>query len=118
MPTGEITRLTHRQLLRLAATLPAAGTFSRYRALAAPHARKIKITAVKDASAHFGAAIHNFYRSEGALGRPSRQVEELVTSPPEVRNGQLKVPTRPGLGLDFNEDALRRRLMHGEPWWG
>lgn len=70
------------------------------------------------ASAHFGAAIHNFYRSESALGRPTRQVEELVTSAPEVRNGQLKVPAGPGLGLDFNEDALRRRLMEGEPWWG
>lgn len=71
------------------------------------------------ASAHFGAAIHNFYRSESALGRPSRQVEELAAgNAPEVKEGRLKVPAGAGLGLQFNEDALRRRVMDGEPWWG
>src|SRR5256885_12270814 len=32
------------------------------------------------ANAHFGASIHNFYRSESALGRPNRYVENMAAS--------------------------------------
>jgi L-alanine-DL-glutamate epimerase-like enolase superfamily enzyme len=71
------------------------------------------------ANAHFGSSIQNFYRSESALGRPNRYVEQMVTTAaPEVRKSQLKVPTGPGLGLDLNMDFLRRNLVEGEPWWG
>jgi L-alanine-DL-glutamate epimerase and related enzymes of enolase superfamily len=71
------------------------------------------------ANAHFGSSIQNFYRSESALGRPNRYVENMVVSnPPEVRNSQLKVPTGPGLGLDLNMDFLRKNLAEGEEWWG
>lgn len=70
------------------------------------------------ASAHFGSAIHNFYRSESALGRPTRHVEQMSTArPPEVRNGQLKVPDVPGLGFEPNDDYLRSQLMPGEQFW-
>jgi galactonate dehydratase len=71
------------------------------------------------ASAHFGSAIHNFYRSESALGRTDRKVESMAASnAPEVRNGLLKVPPGPGLGLDLNPDFLRKNLAPGEEWWG
>ena len=39
--------MTRRHLLRLAVALPAAGSFLRYRALAAPYAAKVKITEIK-----------------------------------------------------------------------
>jgi L-alanine-DL-glutamate epimerase-like enolase superfamily enzyme len=39
--------MTRRHLLRLAVALPAAGSFLRYRALAAPYAGKVKITEIK-----------------------------------------------------------------------
>lgn len=71
------------------------------------------------ASAHFGSAIHNFYRSESALGRPTRHVEKMVKSaPPAVAKSQLTVPTAPGLGLDLDFDYLKSQLVAGEPWWG
>ena len=71
------------------------------------------------ANAHFGASIQNFYRSESAIGRPTRQVEDMAASnPPVVRKGELQVPTEPGLGLDLNPDFLRKNLSDGEPWWG
>ena len=70
-------------------------------------------------SAHFGSAIHNFYRSESALGRATRHVEKMVKgNPPIVKNSQLTVPTAPGLGLDFDFDYLKSQLVPGEPWWG
>jgi len=71
------------------------------------------------ANAHFGSAIQNFYRSESALGRPNRYAESMAASnPPSVRNGRLKVPDGPGLGIDLNPDVLRANLVEGEPWWG
>jgi L-alanine-DL-glutamate epimerase-like enolase superfamily enzyme len=70
------------------------------------------------ASAHFGSAIFNFYRSESALGRPTRHVEQMsAASPPEVKNSQLKVPPGPGLGFEPNNDYLRSQLVEGEPFW-
>ena len=70
------------------------------------------------ASAHFGSSIQNFYRSESAMGRPTRQVEDMAAAnPPEVRDGKLKVPMTPGLGLELNPDFLRKNLVQGEPWW-
>ncbi len=70
------------------------------------------------ASAHFGSAIHNFYRSESALGRPSRHVEKMsAATPPEVKDGHLTVPTVPGLGFEPDNDYLRSQLMPGEPFW-
>jgi len=71
------------------------------------------------ANAHFGSAIQHFYRSESALGRPNRDAESMAASnPPSVRNGRLKVPDGPGLGIDLNPDVLKANLVEGEPWWG
>jgi L-alanine-DL-glutamate epimerase-like enolase superfamily enzyme len=71
------------------------------------------------ANAHFGSSIQNFYRSESALGRPNRYVENMAAgNAPEVRKSQLKVPSGPGLGLDLNMDFLRKNLVEGEDWWG
>lgn len=70
------------------------------------------------ASAHFGSAIFNFYRSESALGRPTRHAEQMAAAnPPEVKNSHLKVPPGNGLGFEPNNEYLRSELMPGEPFW-
>jgi L-alanine-DL-glutamate epimerase-like enolase superfamily enzyme len=75
------------------------------------------------ASAHFGSAIHNFYRSESGLGnpaifRPERHVEQMsAVNPPVVKNSDLTVPDLPGLGFEPDEDYLRAYLEEGEPFW-
>ncbi len=71
------------------------------------------------ASAHFAAAIQNFYKSESALGRSERLVERMAAAnAPVVAKGRLKVPSAPGLGLELDEDFLRSQMREGEPWWG
>ena len=71
------------------------------------------------ASAHFGSAIHNFFRSESALGRPTRHVEQMSSAqPPQVSKGMLTVPDGPGLGFVPNEEYLRSQMMEGETFWG
>lgn len=70
------------------------------------------------ANAHFGSSIQNFYRSESQLGRPNHYIEGMsATGAPEVRNGHLKVPTGPGLGLEINPDFIRQNLAPGEEYW-
>jgi L-alanine-DL-glutamate epimerase-like enolase superfamily enzyme len=71
------------------------------------------------ASAHFGSAIHNFFRSESALGRPQRHVEQMSNeAPPQVKNGRLQVPPGPGLGFKPNDEYLQSQLAPGEEFWG
>ena len=57
-------------------------------------------------SAHFCAAISNFRIMEFE-GDDVPWNDDLVTHPPEARNGELAVPTRPGWGCDVNEEAVR-----------
>jgi L-alanine-DL-glutamate epimerase-like enolase superfamily enzyme len=69
------------------------------------------------ASAHFAASIQNFYRSESRLGRPGRVIEKMdAKGAPVVRNGQLKLPEGPGLGLEMNEDFLEEHAANGDTW--
>jgi galactonate dehydratase/gluconate/galactonate dehydratase len=71
------------------------------------------------ANAHFGSSIQNFYRSESALGRPTRYVEDMAASnQPQVRKSRLQVPMEPGLGADLNPDFLKKHLAPGEQYWG
>jgi galactonate dehydratase len=71
------------------------------------------------ASAHLSMAIQNFYRSESWLGRPGRLREQMTKGePPAVKNGLLRVPNKPGLGLEIDEGFLRKHAAKGEPWWG
>jgi L-alanine-DL-glutamate epimerase-like enolase superfamily enzyme len=70
------------------------------------------------ANAHFGSAIHNFYRSESQLGETG-YIEPMAASiPPEVRKSYLTVPTGSGLGFEINPDFLKKNLVAGEEYWG
>ncbi len=72
------------------------------------------------ANAHFGASVRNFIMSETRMYTyPATlpQLKEIVEEELRIVDGQLAVPTKPGLGLTLNEDALRRCLVDGEPYW-
>ncbi len=72
------------------------------------------------ANAHFGASVRNFVMSETRMYTYPvilPQLKEMVEEELKVVDGQLAVPTRPGLGLTLNEAALRRCLVDGEPYW-
>jgi galactonate dehydratase len=57
-------------------------------------------------SAHFCAAIPNFRIMEFEADDVPWN-DDLVTHPPEVKDGELIVPMRPGWGADVNEEAVR-----------
>lgn len=70
------------------------------------------------ANAHFASSIQNLFRVESALAHTGRYIEAMAASnPPQVRKGEMTVPSGVGLGLDLNVDFLRKNLAPGEPFW-
>ena len=70
------------------------------------------------ANAQFASSIQNLFRVESALAHPGRYVEEMAASkPPQVSKGEMVVPPGVGLGLDLNNEFLRKNLAPGEPFW-
>lgn len=56
-------------------------------------------------SAHFCASIPNFRIMEIDIDDVPWK-DDLVEHPPEIKNGELIVPDRPGWGTDLNEEAI------------
>ena len=60
---------------------------------------------------HFGAAIANLHPAGLEYMPPNSGLDgldDLLTTPLEVRGGNALVPDRPGLGLDWDWDAVAR----------
>jgi L-alanine-DL-glutamate epimerase-like enolase superfamily enzyme len=72
------------------------------------------------ASAHCAASIRDFRAQEFSPGRlPPEDWEKFVIYEGGViRGGKYRILDKPGLGLEINEDFIRKRLMPGETWWG
>jgi galactonate dehydratase len=66
------------------------------------------------ASAHLCASIPNFLMLES---NQSTQYDGIVPNAPAIEKGFLKVPDGPGLGVDLNEEALRRIATPGIPFF-
>ena len=68
------------------------------------------------ASLQFSASVFNCPLMEcrrQAAEAPEATGEKLV-----IRDGKMKVPMRPGLGLELDFDYLKANREEGEPWWG
>lgn len=66
-------------------------------------------------SVHAAAATENFmWLEHHAVDSP--KFEDLVTGieKPIVQNGYVKVPEKPGIGVDLNEDVVKEFLVEGE----
>ncbi len=68
------------------------------------------------ASQQFSAAVFNCPMME--CTRTADQAPEAASNAPVIANGRMKVSTRPGLGLDLDQDYLKATRAEGEPWWG
>ncbi len=66
-------------------------------------------------SAHFCAAIPNFRVMEiDVVDVPWK--ESLMSVPPEIKGGELLIPTGPGWGAEVNEEVLRAHPPSGRSW--
>jgi galactonate dehydratase len=68
------------------------------------------------ASLQWSAAVFNCPMME--CRRNADQAKEAAGRAPAIQNGRIVVPTRPGLGLDLDQDYLKSTRADGEPWWG
>lgn len=56
------------------------------------------------------ASINNVLISESDPAQVTWR-DELVTHVPEIKNGRVTIPTRPGWGTELNEDALKKHAV-------
>jgi len=68
------------------------------------------------ASAHVCASIPNFFMLESNQKTVS-DWEGIVTEPPAIKNGFLKVSEKPGIGLEIVDDGLRKYATPGIPFF-
>ena len=68
------------------------------------------------ASLQWSAAVANCPLME--CRRNADRAEEAAGGVPEIREGRIRVPARPGMGYDFDMDFLKGNRAEGEPWWG
>jgi L-alanine-DL-glutamate epimerase-like enolase superfamily enzyme len=68
------------------------------------------------ANAHYGASVRNFVMSETVL-RPGSFIYDMTEEGIKVVDGQLTVPTGPGLGITLRPDVVRELLDEGETYW-
>lgn len=65
------------------------------------------------ANAHYGASVRNFVMSENRL--PAGDLyEEMSEEGINVKNGMLKVPNGPGLGITLRPDFLNKVIENGK----
>jgi galactonate dehydratase len=78
-----------------------------YYVLVAPHSPQGPVSTA--ASAHLGMAIPNFHVLEFVRSQPYR--DRVLREAWAVEDGHLRVPDRPGLGVELDEDALAASPM-------
>ncbi len=67
------------------------------------------------ASQQFSAATFNSPMME--CTRRADEIRWMSPNPIEIVDGYMKVSTRPGLGVELDQDYLKSQRAEGEPWW-
>jgi L-alanine-DL-glutamate epimerase-like enolase superfamily enzyme len=71
------------------------------------------------AACHACASMRNFLIIEFHGWDVKKEWDELViTGEPLIKDGYIKLPDKPGLGLTLNEDAVQRHLNKGSSFFG
>jgi galactonate dehydratase len=78
--------------------------------LVAPHNPSGPVSTA--ASVHVCAGLENFNFVELQYGEAAWR-PDVVTPPERFVNGSIRVPDRPGLGVDLNDDVIREHLLRG-----
>jgi L-alanine-DL-glutamate epimerase-like enolase superfamily enzyme len=67
-------------------------------------------------TAQFAASTRNFVMTETNMGVGSVH-EDLIKEKLEIKDGMLRVPDGPGIGVTPIEAAIKENRMPGEPYW-
>lgn len=84
----------------------------------APHAQASPIGMM--AACHMLATIPNFLVYEWHWSHPAsrwKQWKDYVKEGDIIEKGYITVPDRPGIGLEMNDEAVKKMMRPGTPWF-
>lgn len=69
------------------------------------------------ATIQWAASIRDYLACETVLFKGDWMDDVIVHDGPLIENGFVKLPNKPGLGLELNPDVVKAHLAEGEVWW-
>ncbi len=66
----------------------------------------------------WAASIRDYIACETVTGTGNWMDQVLLLDQPYIQDGFIRVPDKPGLGIELNPDVVRAHLAEGERWWG
>jgi len=66
----------------------------------------------------WASSIQDYIACETVTGQGGWMDELLVLDGSYIKDGSIRVPDKPGLGIELNPDVVRAHLAAGENWWG
>jgi len=70
------------------------------------------------ATIQWAASIRDFMACETVTGKGDWMDQVLLLSAPYIQDGFIRLPEKPGLGIELNPDVVKAHLAAGERWWG
>jgi L-alanine-DL-glutamate epimerase-like enolase superfamily enzyme len=70
------------------------------------------------ATIQWAASIQDYIACETVTGQGGWMDQVLALDGPYIKNGFIRVPDKPGLGIELNPDVVKAHLAPGETWWG
>lgn len=70
------------------------------------------------ASITWGASIRDYLFCETVFFDRGWMDDVILHDGPLCQEGYVKVPEKPGLGIELNPDVVKPNLVPGEKWWG
>jgi len=69
------------------------------------------------ASVSLAAAVRDYLVLETVVGKRDWMDDVIVHDGPIVEGSHIRVPDKPGLGIELNPDVVKAHLMEGERYW-
>ncbi|MBI1791136.1 MAG: mandelate racemase/muconate lactonizing enzyme family protein [Acidobacteria bacterium] len=70
------------------------------------------------ATIQWAASIRDYLHCETVTGKGDWMDKVLLLDRPYIQDGFIRLPQKPGLGIDLNPDVVKSHLAPGERWWG
>ena len=70
------------------------------------------------ATVQWAASIRDYIACETVLGKGDWMDDVILHDGPVIQNGHIRVPDRPGIGIELNPDVVKAHLAPGEVYWG
>ena len=70
------------------------------------------------ATIQWAASIRDYLACETVMFKGDWLDDVILHEGPLIENGFVKLPNKPGLGIELNPDVVKAHLAAGESWWG